>query len=79
MMAKPPNAMRIPGIDIEPRKRGKDAESRSISIFANRRAEELVELRPDERRQRGVGHVSTRSSSRFSATQSEAAAIASAL
>ena len=53
----------FPGIDIEPRKRGKDAEPRSISIFANRCAEELVELRPNERRQRGVGHVSTRSSS----------------
>ena len=50
----------LPGIDIEPRKRGKDAEPCSISILANRRAEEFVELRPDERRQGGMGHVNTR-------------------
>ena len=40
----------LPGIDIQPRKRGKDAERRSVSILADRRVEELVELRSDERR-----------------------------
>src|SRR5271165_4408096 len=47
----------LPGIDVEPSKRGEDAERRSIAIFADRRAEEFVELRPDERRQGGMSHV----------------------
>jgi hypothetical protein len=40
----------LPGIDIEPRERGKDAEPCSVSIFADGRAEEFIELRPDKRR-----------------------------
>ena len=36
----------LPGIDIEPGKRGKDGEPRSVSICANRRAEELAEPDP---------------------------------
>ena len=69
----------LPGIDIEPGKRGKDAEPRSVSIFANRRAEEFVELRPDEWRQRGMGHLTTPSFSLCSATRSQVRAVARAI
>ena len=45
---------------MDPRKRGKYAEPCSISILADQRAKEFVELRPDKRRQGGMGHVNTR-------------------
>ncbi len=38
---------------------GQDAERRPFAILADRRAEELVELESDQRRQRGVGHDAT--------------------
>jgi hypothetical protein len=47
----------LPGIDVEPSKRRKDAETRFIVILADRRAEESVELRPDQRRRGRMGHV----------------------
>jgi hypothetical protein len=69
----------LPGIDIEPGKCGNNTEPCSVSIFANRRAEKLVELRPDEWRQRGMGHITTPSFHFGSATRSQPGAVASAL
>src|SRR5271154_1717847 len=69
----------LPGIDIEARERRKDAEPCSVPIFANRRAEEFVELRLDEWRQGGMGHITTPAFSLCSAKRSQAGAVASAL
>src|SRR5271154_742042 len=69
----------LPGIDIEAREGGKDAEPCSVSIFANRRAEEFVELGPDEWRQRRMGHITTPAFSLCSTKRSEAGTVASAL
>jgi hypothetical protein len=69
----------LPGIDIEPGKCGNNTEPCSVSIFANRRAEKVVELRPDEWRQHGMGHITTPSFHFGSATRSQPGAVASAL
>ena len=45
------------GSTLSSGKCGKDCEPRSVLIFANQGAEEIVELRPDQWRQRGMGHI----------------------
>lgn len=68
----------LPGIDIEPGKRGKDGEPRSVSICANRRAEELAEPDPMSADSAAWVISDTPCFSLCYATRSQASAVASA-